>query len=681
MSSPCPIKRVCPTMDLLGVCTALQVYPDVAATFSYADIIRYIKLVALLKPTPVLAYLQPSYQLSVPPLTLPANVHEFLKGCFALEDETAKLAWEAFREISWAYSPTLAELEALHVQLLLIHGIPNDIGVYSLHPPTRVCLDPDCAKPLYLDPSVLRDRELGEARSHKAVVFSLELGAMPAISTSCYCRNCHTRYYANYYVHGGATTRTYYLEDILPEYKHIQSAEHFYTSSDLCELFANMMVSAWTSSTNCARIYNMSISKQALQTLLPADWSLRFQMDGDDVFDSFFLHALILDHCEHGDILELRHDAPSQSERLRPALEARNAHMVGPGQEEWNHVCELCSYIVVKPGGQWVVDRSVVTDGHTIGHYCCSVHNCQGRLRTVKDSFCADHDTMRSICCITTCDALAEQGHRTCSDSTHCEAEEYHYQRGKAMFQLHARLERTKAAVPTASFASDLLVGSEDSDVDQDAYEEEECQVEKPAQGNRKLRARFGRRRTHNEQLAVHSCGVIAGRATFFGSEAPNGVVEFWMKLYPTKQSVPSIMWLDMNCSVQKMLAADETDFRRKYFEGIAFPVDVFHFKCKHAEGDIFCGLHCNPANWPILRTEDGKWRFNSSAAEQTNAWFGGFHSIVREMVVERYNFFQDEMIKRRNRIVVAELQKGKQPMYISQDVLLSADSIGSKEV
>ncbi|KAJ7209283.1 hypothetical protein GGX14DRAFT_395389 [Mycena pura] len=376
-------------MDLLGVCTALQVYPDVAATFSYADIIRYIELVALLKPTPVLAYLQPSYQLSVPPPTLPAN-----------------LAWEAFREISWAYSPTLAELEAVrikHVQLLLIHGIPNDIGVlgvlanktkkprmpaaalpalehrievllrlharliplvlppllerskalagavmlpetvhgsvrqqerntrrqernefYHVIVPTHLViiphtvypkaisaantLDPKssshasqrtpgkeqtedkimitlapasrpasrpmaagqdkvgaaritrytghiyvhkmpftgqrhCAKPLYLDPSVLRDREL----------------------------DCHTRYYANYYVHGGATTRTYYLQDILPEYKHIQSAEHFYTSSDLCELFANMMVSAWTSSTNFARIYNTSISKQALQTLLPAN--------------------------------------------------------------------------------------------------------------------------------------------------------------------------------------------------------------------------------------------------------------------------------------------------------------------------------------------------------------------------------------------------------------------------
>jgi hypothetical protein len=54
----------------------------------------------------------------------------------------------------------------------------------------------------------------------------------------------------------------------------------------------------------------------------------------------------------------------------------------------------------------------------------------------------------------------------------------------------------------------------------------------------------------------------------------------------------------------------------------------------------------------------NNKWRFNSSAAEVTNAWFGGFQSIVREMRVDRYNFFLDEMIKRRNRMIVADLRK-----------------------
>jgi len=69
---------------------------------------------------------------------------------------------------------------------------------------------------------------------------------------------------------------------------------------------------------------------------------------------------------------------------------------------------------------------------------------------------------------------------------------------------------------------------------------------------------------------------------------------------------------------------------------------------------------------------ENGKWVFNSSAAEQTNAWIGGFLAIVREMRVERYNFFLDEMIRRRNIWIVEELaRKGKNPRNIRYDVLI----------
>ena len=39
------------------------------------------------------------------------------------------------------------------------------------------------------------------------------------------------------------------------------------------------------------------------------------------------------------------HNAPSQMQRLRPALQARTRQMRGTGQEEWNHACELCSWV------------------------------------------------------------------------------------------------------------------------------------------------------------------------------------------------------------------------------------------------------------------------------------------------------------------------------------------------
>jgi hypothetical protein len=81
------------------------------------------------------------------------------------------------------------------------------------------------------------------------------------------------------------------------------------------------------------------------------------------------------------------------------------------------------------------------------------------------------------------------------------------------------------------------------------------------------------------------------------------------------------------------------------YFRNIGLSVDVFHFKCKHSVTDEFCQAHCNPASFPELATDEGKWHFNSSIAEQTNVWLGGYHAMCREMRVDRYTFFLDEMI------------------------------------
>lgn len=55
---------------------------------------------------------------------------------------------------------------------------------------------------------------------------------------------------------------------------------------------------------------------------------------------------------------------------------------------------------------------------------------------------------------------------------------------------------------------------------------EMECngKAEEGNQGKRRLRASFGVRRTHNEQLIMRPCGVILARATFYGSEAVSAV-------------------------------------------------------------------------------------------------------------------------------------------------------------
>lgn len=122
------------------------------------------------------------------------------------------------------------------------------------------------------------------------------------------------------------------------------------------------------------------------------------------------------------------------------------------------------------------------------------------------------------------------------------------------------------------------------------------------------------------------------------------------------------MIWYDNNCHLQRHLNAQQDT----YFENCALPVDVFHYKSKHSNNDVFCRDNCNPKLFPELTTADGEWLVNSSAAEQANVWIGRFVPIVREMLPHRFNFFMDEMIQRRNEMIRKRLiDKGARPWLI----------------
>jgi len=132
------------------------------------------------------------------------------------------------------------------------------------------------------------------------------------------------------------------------------------------------------------------------------------------------------------------------------------------------------------------------------------------------------------------------------------------------------------------------------------------------------------------------------------------------MRLFPMNESLPGVIWHDNNCKIHAVLRNCENPEERHYFDECLLPVDVFHFKAKHKITDDYCNTNCNPAQWPELRKGENssEWWFNSSAAEQVNAWVGGYQAIVQEMQVDRYNFFLDEMVHRRNEWLEAELKR-----------------------
>nr|GAT48245.1 predicted protein [Mycena chlorophos] len=645
---------------------------------------EFIGLIRLLKPA--LRWHQLEYDTEAPK-TLPSEYHEFFRDALAITDNTCRDAWAYIGDVAWQRDLDTTEQQAArakYIHLFLQHGIHRGIGLFSFESPHRTCLDERCSRPLHSDPTTTRGRHLISPIRVPITVFTKDFGALPDFSTSRYCPDCHTRYYPNYFVHSNASLRTYYPSETI---KCMQISGHFYMDRDVAEMFATMQVNAWTSNTNCAKIYNESLKDRGFLCFLPADWPYTFDLDVQKAWNAFFIHGLLIDH-QGGRVLEVPHDA-AHKDRFKAALLARNKRMVGPGRDEWNHACDGCCLYTQDKEGNWGMLRSCVTDGITIGRPCCGEHDCLRPLPTVKHRYCDLHHGKDLLCVVKDCENEAEEGWRTCTLPDHRALEEYRNLQNKAMFQLKRRLERLKVShphttAPSAVGGAGLAAGDNDDEGNADgvegtgADEDEDIEIDKdgvcpdkPASGNRNPRARFGRRRTHNDELCVGSCGIILGRATFYGSEAPNGVRQFWKELFPTQRSLPQVLWHDNNCRIVAMLRNSENP--DTYFQHCALPVDVFHFKCKHKESDVECGLWCNPYSYPELRTPEGEWCFNSSAAEQTNAWYGGFQAIVQEMAAERYDFFLDEMVRRRNIDTINVLRgRGKNPHYIPREILLS---------
>ena len=151
------------------------------------------------------------------------------------------------------------------------------------------------------------------------------------------------------------------------------------------------------------------------------------------------------------------------------------------------------------------------------------------------------------MCCITSCDRPVEQGYQTCTMPDHRALEKRGIEEHSAMFQLRKRLERRRTTLiddsmsPNQQEVDPLTALANDDAVEMEGSTS--C-AGKSETGNVRLRARFGRSRTHSEQLCVATCGVVLRRATFYGSEAVNGVrvsTSLFFLLCLTALAVPAL--------------------------------------------------------------------------------------------------------------------------------------------
>ena len=195
----------------------------------------------------------------------------------------------------------------------------------------------------------------------------------------------------------------------------------------------------------------------------------------------------------------------------------------------------------------------VVIDGNNMGCPCCGQHNCHLPLQNNRQRFCPTHHSQNNKCAIIGCDReLAKRDPNenktlACDDPEHQKIERVRTQKGQARFVLKERLSRQRVSHPEDAVAQDIAV---DELVDADDVIEEfmvestgrvvsgpdQLDVEgnivpdnaehrKGAKPSKKVRAQFGRKRSHNEQIFVAPCGDIITREMFFGAEAVSSVV------------------------------------------------------------------------------------------------------------------------------------------------------------
>ncbi|KAI0355731.1 hypothetical protein OH77DRAFT_1479572 [Trametes cingulata] len=651
------------------IISRLEKLPGLIDSLDLHTIYHFIELLTALKSA-ILHHrdLGPSHDPARAPAILPADIATYTHKRLDIPLHIVTGLWTALAEVVWTGDGVPRPLSCTfraHDQL------DTQLAYRMLYPPVNTCVT--CG-----GTSLLRHKD----GRRKVSLFTLAQGVCDALSVHLYCYTCNTNHHHNYAVQ--RESRIYYpgVPDI------IQVAEHTFIERRVLELFRSLALFSWTSATNAANVYDHALAQLGHCEDIPA----RYRLRTEHVWDGFVLLSLLKDAERQQYVLEVPHTG-DQRDRFTKAMSDRNAHIHCFGQEEFNHFCDKCHREYQQEDGSINFLDVVVTDGIEMGRPCCSVRHCTEALLSTRDRYCPSHRHLTSNCVIEGCTMPIEPGYKTCSDPQHRNVENWHNLHGKAMFNLRRHLLRSQpgdSSEPAGGLVSGPMDNvSEDLDVGVEyvvAPSEQghgQCTVaptpqpdrhsqthaspppsqgaaassitcpDKPSTTSRTMRAMFGRRRTHNEQFIIRPCGIIVKRATFYGSETTPQVLDLLRKTWPDKRSMPRVVIYDNGCGLYKHSEASGETLHLE----VGLPVDVFHWKCKHKQSDEACSVHCNPLCYPELLLDDkGNWFFNSSIAEQTNVWGGGYGDIIREMVAVKHDFFLDEMVHEKNRLTRAKL-------------------------
>ncbi|KDR69915.1 hypothetical protein GALMADRAFT_76807 [Galerina marginata CBS 339.88] len=609
---------------------------------------------------------------------LPPAISEFLADSIDVPVNLIPDFWEITKDEAWL-PPNKDEPNKEDEECFRRFGWKRELTCVTLYPPEETCTNPDC----------LRDKAkaLKKAEFREIVLYTVGMGACRSYSAHLSCPDCDTHYHYNFSHRNGI--RTYY--EGMPKY--LQVGEHQFVENKLIEFWISSMLLGWMSAKNCAVTYDRALSMRDQKDAEEGGWRFGMKLTTEHVWDAFVLWSLLGQHYRKNLLVSVPHTG-EQKHRFTKLMQEQNDEIINEGQDQIDHYCDKCMHVWEDGDGNLYKCQVIISDGTHLSHPCCGVFRCPNPLQNNRHRFCQEHFDQHDVCAITECTRPIQAGTKTCDTPAHQKMEKLHVEKGKAAFTLTERSRRQCLSHPDSATAADVQedkVEEEKEDLEEDdtwfetdsssgnvkiftvpdpgtaagGVEELEnadgssCPATKSALGNKKFKAQFARRRTHNKQTLVRPCGVIVARATFFGAEAVSNVLIFIKRAFsvPRAQKPDHIVY-DSNCLAKQQV------IKNPWFDGIGMCVEVWHFMHKHQQSDNFCQEHCNPADYPELMDADGKaWAFNTSVAEQSNGWINGYTAICREMSAIKYDFFLDEMIRLQNEVTIARLAaQGQNP-------------------
>ncbi|KAJ7764190.1 hypothetical protein DFH07DRAFT_738454 [Mycena maculata] len=381
-----------------------------------------------------------------PPLLLPPTIATFVSKATGIDSESISACWSLLKEEVW--SLPRPELSMAEEGLFRDNGWKMGLTSLTLYPPSHECQNRHCT----------RATPLKKEEPRQTVVYTLGHGALPAWAVHIYCPDCNTNYHHNYSVQAGI--RTYYGDT--PNY--IQIGEHQFAERKLIAMWMSLMLLAWVSATNCAKMYDMALSEQQQCDFADGGWQFGCVLTTDHVWDAFVTLTLLNYHNRKDTCLQVPHTG-AQRDRFTAAMRARNCEVIEEGQDEIGHCCDRCMRTLTRPDGTEYDVQIIVGDGLNMGHYRCQATHCTRELSNNRHKFCPEHQSQAGICAIVGCEAPVIPEKLTCVDPQHAEMEHLHFECGRAAFTLCDRLHKHRLAHPSAPAENPVDDEGDDDDV------------------------------------------------------------------------------------------------------------------------------------------------------------------------------------------------------------------------